>query len=165
VTDSPQFVEVAPGVAVRHTPELDENGHAKYGEVAYTRPSAEELDAAALRVRAIRHNLSVLRGEVEQLETAWAPTRAGDQRYRDVQGLLTAALVMLYDAEDSFPRWAERKREKLAHPETYVVKEGFGDQRSEDGLVKVLWWDDYHTRFGPNLCPMPWREPNERAGD
>lgn len=151
--------EVAPGVAVAWTPELDESGHARYGEVVYTRPSPEELDQAGRRVRTIRDNISVLRSEVDNLERAWAPTAAGDQRYRDVQGLLTAALVMLHEAEERFPTWAERKRERLAHPETYVIKDGFGDQLGEDGLVGVWWWDDYHTRMGPNLSPMPWREP------
>lgn len=163
MAEDPRFVEVAPGVAIRHTPELDQNGHALYGEVVYTRPSPEELDEAAHRLEVIRSNISVLRDEVRNLERAWAPTAAHDQTYRDVQGLLTAALMMLHEPGTRFPKWAERKRNQLAHPETYVVREGFGDQRDENGLIEVWWWDRYHTNFGPNLRSMPWREPNGDA--
>jgi hypothetical protein len=155
----PELEEVAPGVAVAITRELDENGHARFGQIIHTRPSPVELEAAGTRVKTLRSNLFVLRCEVESLEMAWAPTAAHDKRYRDVQGLLTAAMVLLYEAETAFPRRAAQKAEQLAHPETYVIREGFGDQRDEDGLVECWWWDDYHTRFGPNLHPMPWAEP------
>jgi hypothetical protein len=133
---------------------------ARYGEVVYERPSPDELDAAGERVRRLRRNLFVLRSEAEQLRQGWAPLAGDDGRYRDVEGLLTAALVLLYDAEVRFPKWAEAKREKLAHPETYVVKEGFPDQRREDALVEVWWWDKYHQQFGPDLVPLPWRTKN-----
>lgn len=138
---------------------------AQFGEVVYTRPSPDELDEAAHRIEVIRSNLSVLRSEVENLERAWSPTPAHDRTFRDVEGLLTAALVLLYKPMGQLPNRATAKREKLAHPETYVIEEGFSDQRDEDGLVSVWWWDRYHEKFGPNLTPMPWREPNPSSSE
>lgn len=135
---------------------------AQFGEVIHTRPSPEELEDAGNRVMTLRHNLSVLRGEVENLGAGWAPLAGDSKTYRDVEGLLTAALVLLYDAECSFSKRAEDKREKLAHPETYVIREGFHDERYETALVKVWWWDQYHQDFGPDFMPMPWRAPSDK---
>lgn len=126
------------------------------GCIIHTRPSPEEYEAAGERIRKLRHNIGVLRGEVENLGAAWAPTPAHDQRYRDVEGLLTAALVLLYDAECRFPKQAETKRTQLAHPEAYHIREGWQDARDEEGLVKLWWWDKYHQDFGPWLSDMPW---------
>jgi hypothetical protein len=138
---------------------------ARFGEVIHTRPSPEEFEDAAERVRTLRLNLGVLRSEVENLGDAWSPLPADDKRFRDVEGLLTAALVLLYDAECNFPKWADTKREKLAHPETYVIREGWADERREHALVSLWWWDRYHQRFGPDLKAMPWRSSNGSPRD
>lgn len=158
--DEPTLHEIVPGVAVSYASQLDENGHATTGQVIHKRPSPEELDFAGIRIAAIRSNIFVLRTELQNFRKAWAPHESDDKTYRDVEGLLTAALVMLYEPKQRFPNWATTKREQLAHPETYVIEEGFstgGLAGNEMGLVEQLWWDEYHKRFGPNLVPMPWR--------
>lgn len=132
---------------------------AKYGEVIHTRPSPEEYEDAGERIRTLRHNLGILRSEAQQLNAGWAPNPGDTKTYRDVEGLLTAAIVLLAEPERSFPKWAEEKREKLAHPEKYVIEEGFWTERYENALVRVWWWDGYHQEWGPDFSPMPWREP------
>lgn len=150
MTDTP-MKEIAPGVLV----------HGGARQIIHERPTPDELDDAGLRVRTLRHNITVLRGEVESLRRGWAPLPGDDERYRDVEGLLTAALVMLYDAEVQFPKRAEVKREALANPDN-IIKPGFSDPRREDALTEVWWWDKYHQDFGPDLAPMPWRAPSDK---
>lgn len=129
-------------------------------EIIYSRPAPDELDEAGQRVKILRHNISVLRSEVESLGRGWAPLAGDDSRFRDVEGLLTAALVLLHESEVFFPQRAEKKRVKLTDP-SVRVEEGFQDERRENALVDVWWWDKYHQDFGPDLVPMPWRAPNQ----
>lgn len=109
--------------------ELDENGIAKYGEVVHRRPTPDEMIEDGTELTRIRRELGDYRAIIDDIASRYE--YALGKQLRDVSGCLTASIVMLHDPARHLPRWGAEKKDKLARPELFVLRDGFGDELQE----------------------------------
>lgn len=97
-------------------------------EIISERPTPDELTDDAVEVEKIRYQLSDLRSRVDLLGDHHRGIVDTDFPYRDVHGLLTSALVLLYPEIQRLTDYAKDKTKKLADKSGSIeVRPGFWD--------------------------------------
>jgi hypothetical protein len=100
------------------------------GEVVYTLPSPEQMEKRGRYIEELRMKMSDIRSKLDDIRydlrrEGYSNDDGFTSDLRDVNAFMTAGISRLYDAVIVYPKWAAIKREKLSHPETYVIIEGF----------------------------------------